>query len=185
MSEIKSENCVCNKTETEKKENKMECNCTIECNCTNNAVSNQTEQAVISAEDLHEVYKNACLGKISIEILEKYAQDKGYRNLLIRQYKEYMDIIKEIEIYANKVNIQLQRPSIFARSMMYMTTALNTMTDKSDSKLSEIMLQGINMGRISLTKVLNKLSEENKTCHCAENLLKLLNKNLEEMKMYL
>ena len=96
-----------------------------------------------------------------------------------------MDIIKEIEIYANKVNIQLQRPSIFARSMMYMTTALNTMTDKSDSKLSEIMLQGINMGIISLTKLLNKLSEENKTCNCAENLLKLLNKNLEEMKMYL
>ena len=69
--------------------------------------------------------------------------------------------------------------------MIYMTTAINTIKDKSDSKLSEIMMQGINMGIISLTKLNNKLSEENRSCHLADSLLSLLMKNLEEMKLFL
>lgn len=176
----KVEKCTCSdKNENEfcgQKDNYEKDKCDCVCN---------TERSEINDEDLREVYKNACLGKISIEILEKFCVDKSFKNLLIKQYKEYNEAVKEIELYANEVNINLQKPSVFARSMMYMTTAVNTMTDKSDSKLSEIMLQGINMGIISLTKLRNKLKEEGKSCNCCDNLLRMLNKNLSEMKAYL
>ena len=176
----KTEKCIC----ADKDENaccgQKDNHETDECDCVGNSGCSR-----INDEDLREIYKNACLGKISIEILEKFCVEKSFKNLLIKQYKEYTEAVKEIELYANKVNINLQKPSVFARSMMYMTTAVNTMSDKSDSKLSEIMLQGINMGIISLTKLQNKLKEEGKSCACCDNLLKLLNKNLSEMKMYL
>ncbi len=139
----------------------------------------------ISEADLQEVYRNACVGKESVEILKSFSQNKGFRNLLIRQYKEYSSIAKEIELYANQLSYNLEKTSIFAKGMMYFTTAVNTLKDKSDSKLSEIMMQGINMGIISLTKLTNKLSEENRSCVLANNLLDLLDKNLEEMKLFL
>ncbi|MBO5304815.1 MAG: hypothetical protein J6A99_03970, partial [Clostridia bacterium] len=62
---------------------------------------------------------------------------------------------------------------------------VNTISDKSNSKLSEIMIQGINMGIISTTKIVNKIEDENKDCPYARRLLDLLSKNLEEMKLFL
>ena len=145
----------------------------------------ECDRSKITEADLQEVYRNACVGKESVEILKSFSSDKGFRNLLIRQYKEYSSISKEIELYANQLGYTLEKTSIFAKGMMYITTAVNTLKDKSDSKLSEIMMQGINMGIISLTKLTNKLSEENRTCHLANALLDLLDKNLEEMKLFL
>ena len=92
---------------------------------------------------------------------------------------------KEIELYADKVGYSLQKTSLFARGMMYFTTAINTVKDRSDSKLSEIYIQGLNMGIIAMTKLINKVTEENRTCSYAETLLDILQKHLEEMKLFL
>lgn len=146
---------------------------------------NECEATKITEEELREVYKNACTGKESVEILKAFSSDKGFRNLLIRQYNEYSSLANDIELYADKLGYRLEKTSVFAKGMMYFTTAVNTMKDKSDSKLSEIMMQGINMGIVAMTKLTNKLSCENRSCDLANNLLDLLKKDLEEMKMFL
>lgn len=140
---------------------------------------------VPSEIDLQEVYKNAFTGKESVEILRSFSADKSFRNVLIRQYKEYAALAKDIELCANRLGYDLKKTSFFAKSMMYVTTAINTLTDKSDSKLSEIYIQGINMGIIAMTKLINKLNDENKTLPYANSLLSLLQKDLEEMKLFL
>ena len=145
----------------------------------------ETEKCSYSEADLQEVYKNAFTGKESVEILRSFSANKGFRNILIRQYKEYSSLAKEIELCANQLGVDLKKTSFFARSMMYITTAMNTIKDKSDSKLSEIYIQGINMGIIAMVRLTNKLSEENKTLPYAQSLLTLLQKDLEEMKLFL
>ncbi|MBR1624582.1 MAG: hypothetical protein IJ676_02450, partial [Clostridia bacterium] len=139
------------------------------------------EEMKISEQDLQEVYKNTSTGRDSVDILRSFSGNKGFKNILIRQYKEYASLGKEIEMYANKLGYDLQKNSFLAKSMMYVTTAVNTIKDKSDSKLAEIMIQGIDMGIIAMTKLINKNSDEDKTCSFAESLLALLQKNLEEM----
>lgn len=143
------------------------------------------EEMKISEQDLQEVYKNTSTGRDSVDILRSFSANKGFKNILIRQYKEYASLGKEIEMYANKLGYDLQKNSFLAKSMMYVTTAVNTIKDKSDSKLAEIMIQGIDMGIIAMTKLINKNSDEDKTCSFAESLLALLQKNLEEMKLFL
>ncbi len=135
--------------------------------------------------ELQEVYKNATVGMESIEILRPLSSDKGFRNVLIKQYKSYSQIAKDIELYAEQNNIELDEPSLFAKGMMYLTTTVNTLKDKSASKLAEIMIQGINMGIISLIKVINKASDEGRENSFAEDMLKVLQNNLEEMKLFL
>lgn len=146
----------------------------------------KAESNVLYSEtDLQEVYKNAFTGKESVEILRSFSADKGFRNVLIRQYKEYASLAKEIELYANQAGFDLKKTSFFARSMMYITTAMNTIKDKSDSKLSEIYIQGIDMGIIAMVRLINKLADEGKTLPYAQALLDMLQRNLEEMKAFL
>ena len=148
-------------------------------------LTHASNEEVIAESDIKEVYKNASTGKESVEILRGFSQNKGFKTLLLRQYKEYAALCRELEMYANKQGYEPQQTSVFAKGMMYITTAVNTLKDKSDSKLAEIMIQGINMGIVATTRQLNNLSEQNRTCSYAEELLRILQKNLEEMKLFL
>ena len=68
---------------------------------------------------------------------------------------------------------------------MHFTTAINTLKDKSNSKLAEIMVQGINMGIISIMKIINRLSDEGRSNQYADKMLAVLQENLNEMKLFL
>jgi hypothetical protein len=145
----------------------------------------EKNQNRLEESEVREVYKNTCLGKESVQILKKFSMDKTFTDLLVRQYKEYAKLNAEIEAYAEENGYDLHSPSQMAVNMMYVTTAVNTLSDKSSSKLAEIMIQGIDMGIISTTKLINKLSQDNKECTLAQDLLRVLNENLDEMKAYL
>lgn len=134
---------------------------------------------------MQEIYKNAKLGMSSIEILRPFSDDRGFRNLLMRQYSEYNALAKEMEIYCTNHNIELKGNNMFNKIMMFITTSLNTLKDKSNSKLSEIMIQGINMGIISTTKVQNTLSDTNAHNQFADKMMLLLQQNLEDLKLFL
>ncbi|HKL73421.1 MAG TPA: hypothetical protein VJ903_00850, partial [Clostridia bacterium] len=82
-------------------------------------------------------------------------------------------------------NIELKSNIMVNKVMMFMTTAINTLKDKSNSKLSEIMIQGINMGIISITKVQNTLSDTNSHNQFADKVMLLLQQNLEDLKLFL
>lgn len=143
----------------------------------------------IEPTELQEVYQNAMLGKYAVEYLRPLSTDRGFRNLLLKQYKGYSAIVKEMENYADSFSIQLQGVNIVNRGMMYFSTLVNTIGNKSNSKLAEMMIQGINMGIISITKIINKkpvnvISEDPSTSF-AEKMMEVLHANLEEMKLFL
>lgn len=137
------------------------------------------------AAELREIYRNAAVGKESIKILRKMSEDRGFRNLLLKQYDAYAEIAGEMEAYAAENGVELSSPSAFAKGMMYLTAKMNALGDKSSSKLAEIMIQGINMGIVSLTKIVNKLSDEGRSNKFAEDMLNLVRGNLEDMKLFL
>lgn len=139
----------------------------------------------INKAELQEIYKNAVLGMESVEDLRPLSADRGFRNLLLKQYGRYAAVAKDVELYAAEHGVELDDPSIFAKGMMKMSTMWNTMRDRSNSKLAEIMVQGINMGIISITKVINRLSDEHRSNEYADRMQRLLQENLNEMKLFL
>ena len=141
--------------------------------------------AKIDKAELQEVYKNAVLGMESVEDLRPLSNDRAFRNLLLKQYGRYAGVAKDVEIYAADHGVELDSPSFFAKGMMKMTTTINTVMDKSNSKLAEIMVQGINMGIVSITKVINRLADEGRKNEYADRMLELMQSNLAEMKVFL
>ena len=76
-------------------------------------------------------------------------------------------------------------PSI-QKAMAWTGIQMNTMNDKSNSKLSELLIQGNDMGVIKGTKLLN---ESSFTTSEIENLLsdfvRLQEKNIDDLKKFL
>lgn len=137
-------------------------------------------------ELLQEVYKGATTGMQSIEVIRPMAKDKAFKNMLFRQYNEYKSLSKEIELQAANQGYDLRPSNIINKAMMYGTVLFNTMNDRTNSKLSEIMIQGINMGIISLVRVTNSLDADLQIDQTLSNkLMQMYQNNLEAFKAYL
>jgi hypothetical protein len=113
------------------------------------------------------------------------SEDRGFRNLLLKEYKEYNAVKHDLEGYAAKIGIELKNPAVFNKWMMNFSATMNTLLDKSNQKLAEIMIQGINLGIISLTKVHNRLQDVGTVCSFADRTMVHLHQNLEDMKLFL
>lgn len=142
-------------------------------------------EEITDERTLQSVYKVAKLGLESAEILAPLTKDKGYQNLLLKQYKEYNALAKEIELYCSNRKLKLVDNTIMQKAMMSMSANINTLMDKSNSKLSEIMIQGVNMGIITLTRIQNQLADKQLTNCYADQLMALLQQNLEDFKLFL
>lgn len=149
------------------------------------AVKERCGEKVLCEEEVREIYRNLVAGKDSVETLRPMSEDSAFREVLLRQDQAYSEFCSRVECYANDHDYKLKDLSVFAKSMMHMSASLNALTDKSSSKLASIMLQGINMGVISITKIVNKLHDDGCGCPLAEDMLEMLKHNAEEMKSFL
>ena len=167
----------------ENNENQNACCCgRNDCGCD---VKEKPQEKVLCEEEVREIYRNLTAGKDSVEILRPMSEDDAFREVLLEQDQAYSEVCSRVEAYATERSYKIKEISPFAKSMMHMSATFNALTDKSPSKLAEIMLQGINMGVISITKIVNKLHGDGFTCPLAEETLAMLKRNAEEMKRFL
>ena len=143
------------------------------------------EERKLCEEEVREIYRNLMAGKDSVETLRPMSEDGSFREALLRQDKEYSELCARVESYAADNGYDLKELSPIAKGMMHLSATLNALTDKSSSKLASIMLQGIDMGVISITKIVNKLHKEGAGCPLAEEMLDMLERNAVEMRKFL
>lgn len=137
-------------------------------------------------ELLQEVYKGATTGMQSIEIIRPMVKDKAFKNMLFRQYNDYKSLSKEIELQAANEGYDLRASNIMNKAMMYGSVLLNTINDRTNSKFAEIMMQGINMGIISLVKVINNIDADLQINQTFSNrIMGMYQNNLDSFKAYL
>ena len=104
---------------------------------------------------LNEINKGIKMGMDSISTVAEKVQDDRFKKDLKYQYDKYNEIL-------NKVNDELDNYDDFPKelnpmqkAMGWMSVQFNTLDDKSNSKISEMMIQGTNMGIIEGVKLLN------------------------------
>lgn len=137
-------------------------------------------------ELLQEVYKNCTLGMQSIEIVRPMVKDKSMKSILFHQYNSYKSLSKELEMRAANDGYDLRAATIMNKAVMYGGVLLNTITDRSSSKLAEIMIQGINLGIISSIKLTNSIGDNSKTdISFSTRLMEMLENNLDALKVFL
>lgn len=137
-------------------------------------------------EILKEINKDAKMGMDSLTMVTKKVQDEKFKKLLNNQHDEYQNIFDRTQELLVQENKNIQDVPTMQKVMAWTGIQMNTLNDKSNSKLSELLIQGNDMGVIKGTKLLN---ESNFTTPEIENLLsdfvRLQEKNIDDLKKFL
>ena len=137
-------------------------------------------------EILKEINKDAKMGMDSLTMVTKKVQDEKFKKLLNNQHDEYQNIFDRTQELLVQENKNIQDVPTMQKVMAWTGVQMNTLNDKSNSKLSELLIQGNDMGVIKGTKLLN---ESNFTTPEIENLLsdfvRLQEKNIDDLKKFL
>ena len=137
-------------------------------------------------EILKEINKDAKMGMDSITMVNEKVQDEKFRKLLDNQHNEYQNIFDRTQELLVQNNEDMKDVPAMQKAMAWTGIQMNTMNDKSNSKLSELLIQGNDMGVIKGTKLLN---ESSFTTPEIKNLLsdfvRLQDKNVDDLKKFL
>lgn len=135
---------------------------------------------------LDELNKGACMGKDAIRFILEKAKDKKLRDVLKIQYDNYSKISNEInKIYPDYSNKIPHETNVMNKIMTRYGIEMKTLTDESNSKIAELLLQGTNMGIIEGRKLLNHKNTNEKINKLIEKYIKTQEKAVEELKKFL
>ena len=135
---------------------------------------------------LKEISKDSKMGMDSINMVGEKVQDEKFQKLLNEQHNEYQNIFDRTQEILKQHGETIEDVPTMQKMMGWMGIQMNTMNDKSNSQLSELLIQGNDMGIIKGHKLLNG---SNFTTPEIENLLsdfvRLQEKNIDDLKKWL
>lgn len=106
---------------------------------------------------LDEVNKGATMGMDAISYVSDKAKDNSFKKVLDDEYNKYKDIsIRVNNIYQNYSNDDPHETNAMNKMMTWYGIQMKTMTDDTTSKLSELLMQGTNMGIIEGRRLINQ-----------------------------
>lgn len=104
---------------------------------------------------LKELHTGAQMGIKAISYVADKTEDDSFRKELSTQYNQYEDILNKVTDIYNEYGEVPSTSNIKNDLMTWMGVQMNTMNDKSNSKLAEMLIQGTVMGIIEGRKILN------------------------------
>lgn len=104
---------------------------------------------------LKELHKGAQMGVNALSYVSEKVTDDGFKRELSTQYNQYEDILNRVtDLYNNYGEVPANFN--FKDDMMtWMGIQMNTVNDKSASKISELLIQGNTMGIIEGRRLIN------------------------------
>ena len=137
-------------------------------------------------EILKEINKNTKMGMDSLTIVLKKAEDDDFKDLLNAQHDEYQNIFDRTQELLIQNNEHIQDTPVMQKAMSWMGIQFNTITDTSTSQLSELLIQGNDMGVVKGTKILNHYSfMNNEIKNIVSDFVRLQEKYIDDLKKYL
>ena len=135
---------------------------------------------------LNQVNQGIKMGMDSISNVSEKVQDSKLKDELLFQYDKYNEILNEVNDELTNYDDFPKELNPMQKAMGWMGVEMNTLTDKSNSKIAELMIQGTNMGIIEGVKLLNHNPDTEQ--HIKDILNKFIDfqqNNVEQLKKYL
>ena len=112
---------------------------------------------------LDEVNKGATMGMDAISYVSEKVTDDKFKNVLDTEYNKYQKISERVnDLYSNYTDKEPHETNAMNKMMTWYGIQMKTMTDDTTSKLSELLMQGTNMGIIEGRRLLNQNPEAEK-----------------------
>ena len=135
---------------------------------------------------LDEIHKGACMGVDAINFVMDKIESKSFRKELKKELNNYEETKKQVEdIYPDYNDGEPHETSTMNKAMTWSGIEMKTMTDKSDSKIAELLLQGVNMGIIEGRRILNKKKIDEKVDAIISRYVNMQEESMETLKKYL
>ena len=109
-------------------------------------------------ELLQEIYRGAKMGAESIRLLLPKVDNARFRSDLQTQSRQYQTTASNVEQQMRALGQCPRELTGREQAMLWMSLQANTLCNRETSHLAEMMIQGSNMGILSLTKVLNSFT---------------------------
>ena len=135
---------------------------------------------------LNELNKGIKMGMDSISNVSEKVQDDRFKQDLKYQYDEYNKILNEVNNSLTDYDDFPKELNPMQKAIGWMGIEMNTLADKSNSKIAEMMIQGTNMGIIEGVKLLNQNPEADiEVKNVLNKFVKFQENTVEQLKKYL
>lgn len=136
---------------------------------------------------LDEVNKGATMGMDAISYVSEKVVDNDFKEVLNTEYNKYKDISNRVNnLYDNYSNKEPHETNAMNKMMTWYGIQMKTMTDDSTSKLSELLMQGTNMGIIEGRRFLNQNQNiESDVKNILNDFVVMQEDSVETLKKYL
>lgn len=140
-----------------------------------------------NAELLNFIYQNAQMGVVTISQLLDIVKDRDMRKQLQSQRNEYERIHDRAAKLLNQNGYDEKGISALDTIKTYLMINLQTMVDKTNSHIAQMMLLGSTMGIVQATRNSKKYenSSEADILDLNEDLLRFEEDNFQALKAYL
>ncbi len=139
-----------------------------------------------NAKILDEVHKGLVMGMESISVIQSKVGDRNFRDDLNMQYNEYGKVLDKINNRLSVSDVTPTDTNVGEKVMGWATLQLNTLMDKSNSQISQMLIRGNTMGIIEGRKLLNQNPDaETDVKDILNEFVKLQENNIEKLKTYL
>lgn len=139
-----------------------------------------------NSEMLNFVFQNSQMGVNTIKQLLGIVEDKNFKKYLESQFNEYKEIHGAAQKALNENGQDEKGISTLDKIKTYLMINMETMTDKTPSHISQMLIIGSNMGIIDAIKKLKKYNDAEPSIRkLMEKLLKFEEDNVQQLKQFL
>ena len=136
---------------------------------------------------LDELNKGSSMGTDAVDCVLKKVVDKKLKKELENLHKRYEDIIRRInKIYSKYENNKTpHETNMMNKVMTWYGVEMKTLNDSSNSKIAELILQGLNMGIIEGKKIYNSKKIDMKVKNIVKEYIDMQEEFVEILKKFL
>ncbi len=141
----------------------------------------------INVKVLDEVNKGTTMGMDAIHFVSSKVGDERFKKVLNVEYGKYKKISERIDnIYSKYAIKEPHETNKMEKLMTWYGINMRTMSDQSNSKISELLMQGTNMGIIEGRRLLNNNpSVDNEVKNILNDFVVMQEDSVETLKKYL
>ena len=142
----------------------------------------------LNTKVLDEISKGTTMGIDAIHFVLDKVRDTRFQGVLDVEYGKYKNIQNRVEDLYPKYNKtkEPQETNPMNKAMTWYGIQMKTMTDQSNSKISELLMQGTNMGIIEGRRLLNNNpSVDKEVKQILNDFITMQEDSVETLKKYL
>ena len=142
----------------------------------------------LNTKVLDEISKGTTMGMDAIHFVSDKVGNTRFQGVLDVEYRKYKDIQNRVEDLYPKYNKtkEPQETNPMNKAMTWYGIQMKTMTDQSNSKISELLMQGTNMGIIEGRRLLNNNpSVDKEVKQILNDFITMQEDSVETLKKYL